>query len=128
MYQKKRTQAESVAPRHLELLGYSIVEQNWKVRSAEIDIVASKNNTKQWFRKAEVELYFFEVKYRKSLSQGDGFDYITYTKLKQMRYAADVYMAGVSAKIFGLHLGAIQVGGEDCNEIKLLEDVSQLLE
>jgi len=63
--------------------GHSILEQNWRTRRAEIDIVSKRGQT----------VYFSEVKYRSSDSWGDGFDYITSTKLKQMHFAAEQWIA-----------------------------------
>jgi putative endonuclease len=62
--------------------GYEIVERNWKVRAAEIDIVARKQGV----------IYFVEVKFRSSTRQGDGLDYITDQKLHHMRRAAELWV------------------------------------
>lgn len=66
--------AEEVAADYLAAQGYEIIERNWRTRVCEIDIIASKDRV----------MYFIEVKYRKSNSQGSGLDYITPKKLKQM--------------------------------------------
>lgn len=81
-------QAETEAARYLEGKGFQIVERNWKVKRAEIDIIATKNG----------KLYFVEVKYRRSPSQGGGLATITLGKLDKMRLGAELY---VQAK----HLG-----------------------
>ncbi len=73
---------EQMAAEELVRLGYEVVERNWKVKIAEIDIVATKNNV----------MYFAEVKYRETLAQGDGFDYITPGKLSHMARAADLWV------------------------------------
>lgn len=70
--------AEKSAAKYLETLGYKIVQLNWKTRYCEIDVVAERGGT----------VYFVEVKYRKSGLFGDGLDYITPKKLKQMKFAA----------------------------------------
>lgn len=63
--------------------GFSIRERNWKTKYCEIDCIAEKGDT----------IYFVEVKYRASSHQGGGVAAITPKKLKQMRFAAELYMA-----------------------------------
>ena len=75
--------AESVVAKYLENNGFKIVDRNWKTRQCEIDIVAKKDNC----------IYFVEVKYRSSSSQGDGFEYITSNKLRQMSFAGELWVA-----------------------------------
>lgn len=75
--------AEKRAADHLASLGYKIRELNWKTRWCEIDIVAEKDMT----------IYFVEVKYRRNLEYGHGLDYITPKKLKQMAFAAEVWVS-----------------------------------
>lgn len=73
--------AETKAAEHLQALGHSIIERNWKTKWCEIDIIT----------KFESTIYFTEVKYRKNDRSGDGFAAITKTKLKQMTFAAEYY-------------------------------------
>jgi uncharacterized protein (TIGR00252 family) len=73
--------AEAAVAEFLKTQGYKILTRNWRTRVCEIDIVAKK----------EKAVYFVEVKYRSSLKQGDGFEYITPKKLQQMRFAAQVW-------------------------------------
>lgn len=75
-------QAEKLVSRYLGTRGYEILGQNWKTKTCEIDIIAKRSDT----------IYFVEVKYRKSLAHGDGFDYITLTKVRQMTYAATLWI------------------------------------
>jgi len=75
--------AEKAAAEYLEQQGFRVHELNWKTRYCEIDIVAEKDKI----------IYFVEVKSRASLSQGSGLDYITAKKLRQMSYAADMWVA-----------------------------------
>lgn len=72
------SEAENQVANYLKSLGFKIVEQNWKTKWCEIDIVAKKDNC----------LYFVEVKYRNNTDWGSGFDYITAAKLKKMDLAA----------------------------------------
>ncbi|HSX24036.1 MAG TPA: YraN family protein [Candidatus Saccharimonadales bacterium] len=75
--------AEKLAADYLRAQGYKIVELNWHTRFCEIDIVAQKDAT----------VYFTEVKYRKTTAFGSGLEYITSKKLKQMRFAAEMWVS-----------------------------------
>jgi len=75
--------AETAAANYLQQQGYKIIQQNWRTRWCEIDLVAAKDKT----------IYFVEVKYRSSADYGTGLDYITPKKLNQMRFAADFWQA-----------------------------------
>lgn len=74
--------AEVVAADYLLRKGYRIIEQNWRTRYCEIDIVAFKHQT----------VHFVEVKYRVADTQGGGLDYITPAKLRRMSFAAQAWV------------------------------------
>lgn len=74
--------AEDAAAKYLQKNGFKIVDQNWRTRWCEIDIVATKKKV----------VYFVEVKYRKSSKWGDGLDAITDKKFDQMTYAAEIWI------------------------------------
>ena len=63
--------------------GHEIIARNWRTRYCEIDIVSSKDDT----------LHFTEVKYRKNDNFGGGLAAITAKKQRQMRFAAELFMA-----------------------------------
>lgn len=103
---------EAAVEQYLASGGYEIMDRNWKSKFAEIDLIAKKDGV----------IYFVEVKYRQSDSQGSGFDYITSKKLRQMSFAAALWV--------GKHhwegeytLSAAQVSGPDL-EIDFIEDCS----
>jgi uncharacterized protein (TIGR00252 family) len=75
-------QAEDAVANYLRSRGYSVLEQNWRTKWCEIDVVAQKADT----------VYFVEVKYRKNALQGDGLAYITDKKLQQMSFAAELWV------------------------------------
>lgn len=75
--------AEDAVAEYLRTQGYKVLEQNWKTRWCEIDVVAQKTST----------VYFVEVKYRKNSYQGDGLSYITDKKLQQMSFAAELWVS-----------------------------------
>lgn len=74
--------AEDIAADYLKQNGYKIIDKNWRTRWCEVDIVASKDKT----------MCFAEVKYRNNTAWGDGLDAITGKKLKQMAFAADMWV------------------------------------
>ncbi len=93
-------QAEDVAAAYLVKQGYKIRERNWRTRYCEIDIVAEKQSC----------VYFVEVKYRISKLQGEGFDYITVKKLRQMARAAEFWLSSCQWE-GSCSLAAIEVAG-----------------
>ncbi len=103
-------QAEDAVAGLLRQHGFEILTRNWRTRVCEVDIIAKKNNV----------IYFIEVKYRTSPAQGDGFEYITSKKLKQMDFAARVWLQH-SDSDNDWRLMAASVSGFDFEEIKLVE-------
>lgn len=93
-------QAEQVVADFLRRKGCDIIEQNWRTRWCEIDVVAVRDKI----------IYFCEVKYRRSARQGSGLEYITPKKVAQMRFAAEswVHMHGWRGEY---QLCAIEVSG-----------------
>ena len=75
---------EQAAADWLTACGHEIVARNWRTRYCEIDIVSVKGEM----------LYFTEVKYRKNDDFGDGLAAITAKKQRQMRFAAELFLAG----------------------------------
>lgn len=63
--------------------GHEIIVRNWRTRYCEIDIISMKDDV----------LYFTEVKYRKNDDFGDGLAAITAKKQRQMRFAAELFIA-----------------------------------
>jgi len=105
--------AEKVAAQWLQGQGYKIVSLNWRDRRAEIDIVA---------RKRGEPLRFIEVKYRERPGQGDGFAYVTAAKLKQMAFAAQLYVA--KERYGGEYtLAALEVSGQDYAVTGFIESI-----
>jgi ribonuclease HII len=75
--------AEHTAADYLAGQGFRIVERNWKTKWCEIDIIAERDG----------RIHFVEVKYRKSDQQGDGLAYVTGKKQRQMKFAAELWLA-----------------------------------
>lgn len=74
-------QAEERARAYLEAQGMEILEQNFRCRSGEIDLIG----------KDQGYLVFLEVKYRKSESAGHPAEAVGYAKQKQICRTADYY-------------------------------------
>jgi putative endonuclease len=104
--------AEAAARVYLEMRGFEILEQNWRLPSYEIDIIARKDGV----------THFIEVKYRLRDDQGSGFEAITASKLKQMRRAAWAWVD--ENKYRGEYvLSAIEMGGRDFTVLSFIENV-----
>lgn len=80
--------AEDAVAKVLQDEGYAVVARNWKTKTCEIDIVATKQDA----------YFFIEVKYRSSPNQGGGVSAVTPKKLQQMQYAAELYTHRHSVK------------------------------
>lgn len=106
-------QAEDAAAAFLETEGYEIITQNWRTRWCEIDIVVRKDTT----------IYFVEVKYRGSQTWGSGLDYITPSKLQQMHFAAQFWVAHHNWR-GDYRLSAVEATGDPPIVGDWLDDVS----
>lgn len=74
--------AENAAAEFLKQHDHQVIVRNWKTKFCEIDIISEHNKI----------LYFTEVKYREKSTFGDGLDAITPKKLKQMKFAAELFL------------------------------------
>lgn len=98
--------AEKRAAEYLKQQGYSIQELNWKTRYCEIDIVAKKDKI----------VWFIEVKYRRTGSQGFGYEYVTPKKLQQMQFAANMWVQNNNWN-GDYRLAVISIDGEEISFI-----------
>jgi uncharacterized protein (TIGR00252 family) len=104
--------AEAAAVAYLQSKGFAVLEQNWRTRFCEIDIVAKQKDV----------IHFVEVKYRQHSRQGSGLEYITPKKLQQMRFAAEMWVS--SHEWLGAYtLSAIEVSGDDFTVGSFIPDV-----
>ena len=104
-------EAEQIAAGYLNEQGFTVQSVNWSTPACEIDIVANKDDC----------VYFIEVKYRSSDSQGGGFDYITPKKLQQMKFSAQCWVQ--ENKYEGdYELSAIEIGA-DFQIIEFIEEI-----
>ncbi len=105
-------QAEDAAAQYLVSKKFEVLAQNWRTRWCEIDIVAKKKNI----------IYFVEVKYRKSSDFGGGLEYITPTKHKQMKFAAEFWVSNNDWN-GDYRLSAIEVSGLEFEIREFLENL-----
>ena len=102
--------AELAVANLLEQAGFEIIDRNWKTRVCEIDVIAEKDNI----------IYFVEVKYRSSIAQGSGFEYIAAQKLNKVNFAAEVWRQSYNWN-GDYRLMAAAVTGSGCENIELDE-------
>lgn len=94
-------EAENSVAEQLKKQGYLLIEQNWRTKWCEIDLIMSKKRV----------VYFIEVKYRSSDKYGSGLEYITPKKLQQMRFAAEMWLS-CSNWVGGSQLAVAELTGE----------------
>lgn len=73
---------ENLAANFLENHGYKILEKNFRIRAAEIDIIAEKDNT----------IIFVEVKTRSNIRHGLPAEAVNLHKQKKIIEAASVFL------------------------------------
>jgi len=105
-------QAEQAAADFLKEQGFKIIDQNWRTRWCEIDIVAAKDRI----------VYFVEVKFRASEQWGGGLEYITPKKLDQMRFAAEFWVSSNNWR-GDYYLSVVEVTGQTFQVTNFLPDI-----
>lgn len=101
---------EQKAAQHLEVLGYRILERNYRCRMGEIDLIAMEDRT----------LVFVEVKYRSSEKKGAPQEAVGIRKQRKIcRVAAWYCMCHQVPEDQPCRFDVVSICGED---IKLLRD------
>lgn len=93
--------AEAEVAAYLRWQNFTIIDRNWKTKWCEIDIIAEKKGV----------VHFVEVKYRKDDRGGSGLAAITPRKLRQMKFAAELWLSGKD--ISQAVLSAVEVSGDE---------------
>ena len=75
-------QAESTAEKFLVTKNVKIIEQNYRIKAGEIDLIADDKGT----------IVFIEVKYRKSNNFGQPFETVTRSKQQKIIRTAQSYL------------------------------------
>lgn len=120
MYAKKKIgfDGESLACRHLERIGYKILERNYLIRGGEIDIVA----------KVKDLLVFVEVKARHTHEYGLPEESITPWKIRSLKKSASFYIQKIrwGDKPYRFDLVSIDFAGNEKGDIKVIENIIEL--
>lgn len=104
--------AEQKAAAYLSDQQYDILERNWRTKWCEVDLIAVKDGV----------LHFVESKYRANGLFGDGLAYVTPHKQKQMRFAAELYIAQKGWQGNAV-LSAIEVSGTGFSVSRWIPDI-----
>lgn len=108
--------AEGLAVKWLGHSGYEVVERNFRTKRGEIDIIARKGKN----------LYFIEVKARRSTSYGKPEEAVNSAKLTKMRKTAEAFLQRFPEyQDYDLNFSllAIKYEGDKLN-FELLESIS----
>ena len=73
---------EIIATNYLQEKGFTIIENNWRHKHLEVDIIASRSN----------RLHFVEVKTRTNTKFGLPEDSISQAKMNHLKKAAEAYL------------------------------------
>lgn len=93
---------------------FTLLDQNWRTRTCEIDLVMSKDRT----------IYFIEVKYRKYSGSGSGLEAINKKKLAQMRRASYEWLKfNPEYSSFQKTLSAIELAGSQFEITNFVESI-----
>ena len=104
--QAQGTRGEDTAVRHLEGLGYRILDRNFKTRSGEIDIVARDGPT----------TVFVEVKRRESSGHGTAEEFVSPAKRRKVVGAARIYAAARGLTETPIRFDVVAIDGSDGRE------------
>lgn len=116
-YRELGIQGEQVAAQLLETKGYHILEQNYRCRFGEIDIVAENRG----------EMVFVEVKTRSTAKFGRPADGVTEEKLYRMQRAAKHYVLFHSLTDVNVRFDVVEVYYASMKlRVHHLKDVVQL--
>lgn len=90
---------EGLARQYLQMHGFQIVENNFRTRFGEIDIVASKNR----------QTYFIEVKTRQTANYGHPLEVMPPYRLRRLQKMAQIYAARHRLLDQPLHLSLLGI-------------------
>jgi uncharacterized protein (TIGR00252 family) len=93
---------ERAAVQYLQERGLSIVEQNWRTKWCEVDVVA---------RDSEGVIHIVEVRYRASADSGNGIESVSERKQRQLIHAAKRWMMLRGAPV-GIQIDVLGITGE----------------
>ncbi len=109
---------ERLARRHLETLGFKILDANYRTRWGEIDIVAEK----------DAELVFVEVRTRRSRSMGTPEESLTKAKRSHLVAAAEEYIQGSDARYEDWRIDLVAVELERSGAVSRIDVIENAVE
>lgn len=111
---------EDCAAKFLEAEGYKIVARNFRIRSAEIDIIAQIDNV----------IIFVEVKARSSIRHGLPVEAVTVRKQKKIIEAAGVFLQDENFSDYACRFDVVEVyfHGERVEEINHIENAFEVMQ
>ena len=109
---------EDCAANFLEAAGYTIVARNFRIRSAEIDIIAQRDGV----------LVFVEVKTRSDIRHGLPVEAVTIRKQKKIISAASVFLQNEKFSECACRFDVVEVflSGEHVEEINHIENAFEV--
>ena len=111
---------EDCAAKFLEAKGYTIIARNFRIRSAEIDIIAQAGGV----------LAFVEVKARSSIRHGLPSEAVTLRKQKKISKAAGVFLQNEEFCDCACRFDVVEVflSGECVEEINHIENAFEVMQ
>ena len=109
---------EDCAAKFLEAKGYTIIAKNFRIRSAEIDIIAKLDNV----------IVFVEVKARSDIRHGLPSEAVTLRKQKKIIEAASVFLQDETFSEYACRFDVVEVylNGERGTEINHIENAFEV--
>lgn len=105
---------ESLAEAYLRLLGYEILEKNFRCFRGEVDLIATDNS----------QIIFIEIKSRHSKEYGLASEAVTKEKLKHIYKTAEYYLVSKKLENNDVRIDVIEIYiGEDECYINYLKQV-----
>ena len=111
---------EDAAAKFLEAQGYKIVARNFRIRSAEIDIIAQKDDV----------IVFVEVKARSDIRHGLPSEAVNLRKQKKIIEAAEVFLQDENFSECACRFDVVEVylRGELVEEINHIENAFEVVQ
>ena len=111
---------EDAAAKFLEVQGYKILARNFRIRSAEIDIIAQKDDV----------IVFVEVKARSDIRHGLPSEAVTVRKQKKIIEAAGVFLQDENFSECACRFDVVEVylRGELVEEINHIENAFEVVQ
>ena len=111
---------EDCAAKFLEAKGYSIVARNFRIRSAEIDIIAQLDDV----------IVFVEVKARSNIRHGLPSEAVTLRKQKKIIEAASIFLQDENFSDYACRFDVVEVylSGERVEAINHIENAFEVVQ